>query len=418
MARSIKEVSIYLPLLQKHFAATGFESGMRFQSVEVNGKLSLRRYSPAPPALNICACSIAFECPDPSWSGGQFLCQYGDNCTASTAVWSVPGLVKSCTSFQSVLSSDLRCFFNQTCFNILLSMFNVDMLKRLPLPTATLNIKALNSSALSLFLPEDRIETLWNQLMVEEWKLNSSFDNYYKNCAPSACTYTRVQRMDRVYIVATIGGLFGGLVTILRLIVPIAAKLLHSIMFYQHRRRSNIHNQELDRHEKTAQIIAEFIQLVPNNYRGLQYFVLDLFHFSFLPTAFNNDWLLEYGDESDGYLIRSVPRSFTNTTCNCMISGACKEPLRIGPPDLFLPGLVVGCLPFDGLRMSTLECFFSSSCISTILTYLEYYTQMDGLPGLETGHFFMVRAGPMRPKTNSSPPGPAQTWPDAKENVI
>ncbi|CAF3223056.1 unnamed protein product [Rotaria sp. Silwood2] len=131
---------------------------------------------------------------------------------------------------------------------------------------------------------------------------------------------------------------------------------------------------------ETAQIIAEFIQLVPNNYRGLQYFVLDLFHFSFLPTAFNNDWLLEYGDESDGYLIRSVPRSFTNTTCNCMISGACKEPLRIGPPDLFLPGLVVGCLPFDGLRMSTLECFFSSSCISTILTYLEYYTQMDGLP--------------------------------------
>ncbi|CAF0877763.1 unnamed protein product [Rotaria sordida] len=63
-----------------------------------------------------------------------------------------------------------------------------------------------------------------------------------------------------------------------------------------------------------------------------------------------------------------------------MISGACQEPLRIGPPGLFLPGLVVGCLPYDGLRMSTLECFFSSSCISTILTYLEYYTQMDGSP--------------------------------------
>ncbi|CAF4142564.1 unnamed protein product, partial [Rotaria sordida] len=32
-----------------------------------------------------------------------------------------------------------------------------------------------------------------------------------------------------------------------------------------------------------------------------------------------------------------------------MISGTCQEPLRIGPPDLFLPGLVVGCLPIDGL---------------------------------------------------------------------
>ncbi|CAF1297815.1 unnamed protein product [Rotaria sordida] len=63
-----------------------------------------------------------------------------------------------------------------------------------------------------------------------------------------------------------------------------------------------------------------------------------------------------------------------------MISGTCHEQLRIGPPGLFLPGLVVGCLPYDGLRMSTLECFFSSSCISTILTYLEYYTQIDGSP--------------------------------------
>ncbi|CAF0959993.1 unnamed protein product [Rotaria sordida] len=161
--------------------------------------------------------------------------------------------------------------------------------------------------------------------------------------------------MDRVYIVAIIGGLFGGLVTSLRLIVPVVAKLFYWIILHQRQRRANIHNRQPDSHE-------------------------EMFHLSFLPTTFNTDWLLEYGDESDGYLIRSVPRVFTNSTCNCMISGACQEPLRIGPPGLFLPGLVVGCLPYDGLRMSTLECFFSSSCISTILTYLEYYTQMDGSP--------------------------------------
>ncbi|CAF3591343.1 unnamed protein product [Rotaria sp. Silwood1] len=108
-----------------------------------------------------------------------------------------------------------------------------------------------------------------------------------------------------------------------------------------------------------------------------------MLHFTFLPTAFNTDWSLEYGDQSDGYLIRSIPRVFSNTTCNCMISTTCQEPLRIGPSGLFLPGLVVGCLPMEGLRMSTLECFFSSSCISTILTYLEYYIQMDGSPPID-----------------------------------
>ncbi|CAF4984773.1 unnamed protein product, partial [Rotaria sp. Silwood1] len=55
--------------------------------------------------------------------------------------------------------------------------------------------------------------------------------------------------MDRIYIFSIIGGLFGGLVTTLRLIVPIAAKLVHSIIVDQRRRRSNIHNQQLDRHE-------------------------------------------------------------------------------------------------------------------------------------------------------------------------
>ncbi|CAF3300679.1 unnamed protein product, partial [Rotaria sp. Silwood2] len=132
-----------------------------------------------------------------------------------------------------------------------------------------------------------------------------------------------------------------------------------------------------------AQIIADFIELVPKDYQRLQYFSIDLFHFSFLATPFNTDWLLEYGNESDGYLSRSIPRTFTNTSCNCMISGTCQEPLRIGPPDLILPGLVISCLPVDGLRMSTLECFLSSSCISTILTYLEYYTQMDGSPPID-----------------------------------
>ncbi|CAF3887199.1 unnamed protein product [Rotaria sp. Silwood1] len=126
------------------------------------------------------------------------------------------------------------------------------------------------------------------------------------------------------------------------------------------------------------EIVAHYSRILKNDFQRTQYFLSEMFHLSFLPTTFNTDWLLEYGNESNDYLIRSIPRIFTNTTCNCMISGKCQEPLRIGPPDLFLPGLVVSCSPYDGLRMSTLECFFSSSCISTILTYLEYYIQLNG----------------------------------------
>ncbi|CAF4837295.1 unnamed protein product [Rotaria sp. Silwood2] len=103
-----------------------------------------------------------------------------------------------------------------------------------------------------------------------------------------------------------------------------------------------------------------------------------MFRASMLPAAFNNDWSFQYGNQLNDYLIRSVSRSLNNGTCNCVISDTCQESLHIGPLDLVLPDLVKGCSPIDGLQMSTLECFFSSNCIDTILTYLEYYTQMDG----------------------------------------
>ena len=131
-----------------------------------------------------------------------------------------------------------------------------------------------------------------------------------------------------------------------------------------------------------ASLIDSISERLPVNYRRGYDLITELMHNSFLSTAFNTDWSLEFGDASNSYRLRSVPREYANGTCNCVISKDCHEPLRVGPPDLVLPGLVIGCLPIDGLRLSTLECFFSSSCINTILSFLDYYTQMDESPPL------------------------------------
>ena len=99
---------------------------------------------------------------------------------------------------------------------------------------------------------------------------------------------------------------------------------------------------------------------------------------SLIANAFNTDWEIEYGTESNGYLLRGVPRLFANGSCNCVVSSDCQRPLRIGPPDLVLPGLVVGCSPLYGFRLTTLECLYSSACIGTVLDYIHYYMQTDG----------------------------------------
>lgn len=127
-----------------------------------------------------------------------------------------------------------------------------------------------------------------------------------------------------------------------------------------------------------AEIIADFIEGTPKYYRRIFFFITELLRNTLAPTAFNTDWLLNFTDWSRSFLLQSVPRMFSNGTCNCVTSTTCQEPMRIGPSDLVFPGLVVGCWPIDGLRMSTLECFYSSSCIESIIKYLNYYTQMDG----------------------------------------
>ena len=129
---------------------------------------------------------------------------------------------------------------------------------------------------------------------------------------------------------------------------------------------------------QTSAVIKQLIRTVPISFRRSMGLMTDLMAESLIPSAFNTDWSMEYGNVSNDYLVRNVPRQFKNSTCYCVVSSSCQEPLLIGPPDLILPGLVIGCLPIHGMRMSTLECFYSSNCIDIIISYLGYYTSIDG----------------------------------------
>lgn len=125
-------------------------------------------------------------------------------------------------------------------------------------------------------------------------------------------------------------------------------------------------------------LIRKYLAVSLNSYGIMIRISLSLIHSLQLPSAFNKDWLLNYGNESDGNILRNMPFVYIrNGSCNCMISDACQEPLQIGTPGLELPGLVFGCSPFHGVRLSTLECFFSTACMMTIINHLNYNTSRE-----------------------------------------
>ncbi|CAF4109656.1 unnamed protein product, partial [Adineta steineri] len=122
-----------------------------------------------------------------------------------------------CYVIESLLQSDLRCFYNQTC---------ITKLQSYSLAKTTMNVTALDKSLPSNFTENSTIEELVNQLMVEEWNPLIMYENYYNECQPSQCTYTHETKNSVIYIVTTLVGLIGGLITALKLIVPRLVKFI------------------------------------------------------------------------------------------------------------------------------------------------------------------------------------------------
>ncbi len=142
------------------------------------------------------------------------MCAYQSNIydyPDSIVLFSVPGIYVGCYVIESLLQSNLQCFYNQTCINKLLSYF---------VYPSSMNITALDTSLSSRYLENSTIEHLLDQLMVEEWNSSIMYENYFNECEPIECTYTHQTKNNIIYIVTTIIGLIGGLTTALKLIVP------------------------------------------------------------------------------------------------------------------------------------------------------------------------------------------------------
>ncbi|CAF4109964.1 unnamed protein product, partial [Adineta steineri] len=133
----------------------------------------------------------------------------GCSCALSSkCVSSSRGMLSGCYPLESILQSTLTCLSDQTCID----------------PTKT--FKALNSSLSisSRFPLNTTIESIVNELMVEELLSNMSYEAYYKQCAPLSCTYSYVDNRNVIDGITILISLYGGLVIIYRLLAIFIVK--------------------------------------------------------------------------------------------------------------------------------------------------------------------------------------------------
>jgi hypothetical protein len=124
---------------------------------------------------------------------------------------------KRCIVIELLLQSNLECFYNQQCINDLQHQIS---------SSSPINVPALDKSLPSVYSINETIEKLLDKLMIEQWNISATFENYYNQCQPIKCVYTSEINNDIVYIVTSLFGITGGLITVLKFIIPRLVKFI------------------------------------------------------------------------------------------------------------------------------------------------------------------------------------------------
>ena len=129
--------------------------------------------------------------------------------------YQITGINVGCFMLDAVLQSNLSCLYNQSCLSRLTKSLAIDS----PFP---FNVKPLMWPNSTLSNENDSILTigeLMKNLMIDQWKINSNYDGYFKACKSKICTYTYVQQFNIIYVLTQTIAFIGGIATILRLII-------------------------------------------------------------------------------------------------------------------------------------------------------------------------------------------------------
>ena len=136
---------------------------------------------------------------------------YGEcNCGVSwRCVQPSRGMMTGCYPIEALLHSTLQCFYDQECID------------------ATGTFSKLNISSLqtSRFNMNTTIESILNHLTVEEYTTNIAYENYFNQCTPYLCTYTRLEYRRASEAITSLIGLYGSLAVITRCLAVMITKL-------------------------------------------------------------------------------------------------------------------------------------------------------------------------------------------------
>ena len=121
----------------------------------------------------------------------------------------IPGMVMGCIPMESILRSTLVCLYNQSCVD----RINVARLETI---SPLVNVSLLQS----VYATDSTVKGLFQEIFLEQWLINTSYADYYKECAPTSCFYSIFVKNNPLSVILSLLSLYGGLTVALRFLVP------------------------------------------------------------------------------------------------------------------------------------------------------------------------------------------------------
>ncbi|CAF0767197.1 unnamed protein product [Adineta steineri] len=147
----------------------------------------------------------------------------------------VDGFFGGCTPLDAILSSTLDCLYNISCLEIFINYF------------PGLNQTDFNMSNIVLSSNEKIIslKDSLNNSFIENWSTKMNYSDYFSQCAPTVCTYTKKDYTNLSHIITLLLSLYGGLTIILRVMIGFSIKIYSKIKHRSLNTNNNNNNKYL-----------------------------------------------------------------------------------------------------------------------------------------------------------------------------
>ncbi|CAF1144697.1 unnamed protein product [Adineta steineri] len=193
--------------------------------------------------------------------------------------YTVPGWVERCSTTDSLMFSTLECYYsNSDCLSILQNYSKKTYLFHNEYGSWFDIHPLIYNSTTSSFPPNTSISTIIEAIMIERWNSSSSYNQFYKSCAPSYCTYAKRIRRTIVEVMIKLISMISGLILLLRLLTPQLVKLIFYLLTKICKRQQQQEQEEQphvrSRWSRLRAIMQKIVTLLYDNLANLNIFLV------------------------------------------------------------------------------------------------------------------------------------------------